>query len=102
LTAENPVRSRKRQRCFIQVPCAWYEALVKAQHNTTYRLALHLLYQGWKTRSTVINLSNKALAGGGVSPRSKSRALQELTRLGLIAVERKPRRSPKVALLLVE
>ena len=43
-------------------------------------------------------LSNLVLKPWGISARDKTRALKELEGLGLIAVERRRRRSPRIIL----
>jgi hypothetical protein len=82
------------------VPLIWMEQLASVTHVSMYRLALHLLYQHWKTGDGPIKLSNVSLAKVGVSRREKWRALAELESLGLIRVERRPRRSPLVTVLV--
>ena len=49
-------------------------------------------------RGQVIVLSNVGLEQEGLTRRSKWRALAELERLGLLLVERLPRKSPRVTL----
>ena len=46
------------------------------------------------------NTSGVALAGKGVSGRSKWNALAELERLGLIKIERRNKKSPAIRLLV--
>jgi hypothetical protein len=86
----------RRQRQFTIVPHGWSNRLKATRHASTFKLALHLLYQHWKNRRQPIALTNVALTGAGVSRRSKWRALSELERLGLVKVERRPRKSPLV------
>ena len=83
-------------RPFVRFPCLWKEELTKARHIASYRVALHLLHETWKTDRKTVELSNEALRTEGVSRRQKWRALEELTRLGLVAVERRPRKTPRV------
>jgi uncharacterized membrane protein len=54
---------------------------------------------GWKNRGAPIKLTNGMLRIEGISRRSKWRALNGLERRGLIAVERRLRRSPIIRLL---
>jgi hypothetical protein len=91
---------QKRQRQpFVMVPWAWVERLKGARHVATYRLALFLLYQRWKTNKP-IPASNVAMKALGVPRRSKYRAIRDLERLGLIRVESRRRRSPVVTVLI--
>jgi hypothetical protein len=81
------------------VPRSWSDRLKGARHASTYKLAVHLLYQHWRTSGQPIALTNVALAGTGVSRRAKWRALRELERLELVEIKRRRRRSPIVTLL---
>ena len=68
-------------------------------HGQTYRLALYLLYLYWKDGSgQPIKLSNIGLRDIGISRYSKWRVLADLERVGLISIERRPRRVPLVHL----
>ena len=91
----------KWQRKFVHVPWAWMDQLKLVNRGSTYRVALLLLYTHWRNGGRPIRLSNAALIGEGVTRHSKSRALKELERLGLIKVGRHTRKSPVVTLKLV-
>jgi hypothetical protein len=96
-----PVKPSKSQRGqFVRVPLMWVNQLKAARCIGSYRLALHLLFQHWKSGSTPIKLSTAVLAKLGLGSRkTKRRALLELERLGLISVERRPKKSPTVTIL---
>lgn len=94
-----PRALQRRRRHFIPVPMSWYERLAGAS-GQTYQVALYLLYLDWQARGEPIQLANSLLQVDHVSRHSKWRALGELERRRLIAVERRPRRSPIVRLLL--
>jgi hypothetical protein len=82
---------------FVKVPELWREQLCKVRaHGSTYRVALHLLHESWRTGNEAIKLTNVALAKVGVGREGKAIALKELRRAGLVAVEQRPRRSPIV------
>jgi hypothetical protein len=93
-----PQKIQRRRRHFILVAMAWFERLAGAS-GQTYRLALCLLYLDWKARGEPIQLSNGLVQIYGVSRYSKWLALNDLERRGLIAIERRQRRSPIVRLL---
>jgi hypothetical protein len=93
-------RKVKWQRKFIRVPWAWVDQLKATKRASTYRLALIMIYEYWRTGGRPIKLSNAMLAGDGVTRKSKWRALRELEQLGLVKVERQPRKSPMVTLLI--
>jgi hypothetical protein len=95
-TARKVRRPKSWRRYYVQVPWIWIERLRSAQRVNTYRLALVLLYEHWRTGGKPVALSNVAMQAEGLTRRSKWRALEELTELGLIAVETKPGKSPRV------
>jgi hypothetical protein len=89
-------KPRKWRRHYVQVPWAWIERLQPTKRASAYRLALLLVYEHWRSGGRPIVLTN-ALAEG-LSRRTKWNALAELERLGLIRVERRPRKSPRLVL----
>jgi hypothetical protein len=91
-----PLKIRRRRRHFVKVPWAWVEKLAEARYISTYRVALHVLYRDWETHGEAFTLSNGALAMEGVSRRQKWRALEELEGLGLISIERRRRKTPRI------
>jgi CRP-like cAMP-binding protein len=93
-----PRKIQKRQRHFIMLPLVWFEKLNGATAQT-HRVALYLHYLHWKAKGSPIKLPNNI---DGVSRRSKWRALVDLERRGLIAVERRNRRSPLIRLFFVK
>ena len=80
------------------VPRAWELRLLEAKRVSTYRLAIELLYLHWYGKGKPITVSGKVAEAAKLSARSKSRALAELERLGLIRIDRTLRRSPQVVL----
>jgi hypothetical protein len=87
------------QRVFTSVPRKWELRLLQAKRISTYRLAIELLYLHWKGDGKPIIVSSKVAKAVKISARSKWNALAELERLGLIHVDRRRRRSPRVVLL---
>ena len=59
----------------------------------------YLHYRAWSTRSRTVTLPNETLKSWGIDRMSKSRALRKLEKAGLISVEPRTRRSPRVTLL---
>jgi hypothetical protein len=86
---------------FVMLPLEWMERLESARYIATPKVAHRLLHQSFKDRRHVIRLANGVLALKGVSRDQKWRALGELEALGLISIERRPRKSPIVTLLHV-
>jgi hypothetical protein len=95
-----PRKIQKRRQHFVQVPLAWAERLSKAHHIATYRVALHVLYRQWKGGGVPFTLSNTAMMAEGVTRWRKWDALRELEQLGLITVERRSRRSPRITVIV--
>jgi hypothetical protein len=95
-------KGREWQRHYTLVPREWELRLLDAKHMGTYRLAIELLYLHWWDKGKPVTLSGKAAKAVKLPARSKSRALAELERLGLVSVARQPRRSPRVTLLHTE
>ncbi len=98
--ASVPHRMRKRRQHFIKVPWVWAERLAHARHIATYRVALHVLYRHWKGGGVPFTLSNTAMVAEGVTRWRKWEALKELEQLGLITVERRSRRAPRVTVAI--
>ena len=91
-----PRKIQKQRRHFVKVPGIWAERLARARYIVSYRVALHLLYRHWKAGGRSFSLANGSLKTEGVARGTKWRALRELERLGLITVERRPRKSPVI------
>ena len=105
--AASPKR-KQWQRINTSVPREWEVRLWEATRTSTYRLALELLYRGWRAgkdtfscKDDPIIASSELAASIKLSPRSIRNALRELERLGLIVVVRTTRRAPRVTLLHV-
>ena len=96
---EQQARKSKRkgwQRNYTLVPREWELRLLEAKRISTYRLAHEILYLHWYGKGKPVTVSGKVARAVKISARSKWEALAELERLGLIVVDRKPRRSPRV------
>jgi PHD/YefM family antitoxin component YafN of YafNO toxin-antitoxin module len=93
-------KSRRKgwQRIYTLVPREWELRLLKAKRVSTYRLALELLYLHWYSKGKPVTVSSKVAQAANISARSKWEAIAELEGLGLIRVDRKPRKSPRVVL----
>jgi hypothetical protein len=94
-------KSARQTGKFVKVPDLWREQLrIIRAHGSTYRVALHLLHEAWRTGNRVVKLTNVALAEVGVGRRGKAIAIRELRKTGLIAVEQRPNRNPIVTIRL--
>jgi hypothetical protein len=88
---------RRSQSLFTKMPKLWVEQLAGIQaHGSTYRVALFLLHEVWKTGNRVVKLTNIALAKAKVGREGKAVALRELRKAGLVSVEQRPNRNPIV------
>jgi hypothetical protein len=86
---------------FVMMPLVWIERLQAAKHINSYRIAMYLRRQHFKSRGHPIKLSNEALVKMGISRDQKRLALLELEHLlaGLIEINRSGQRSPEVKIL---
>lgn len=98
LEQESAKPRNKWRREFVRVPWEWVARLRTAKRISSWRLAVLLLYEHWRTDGRNIALSNILVRDVGLSRRSKSRGLNELVNLDLIEVKRRRRAAPRVAL----
>ena len=96
---QHKAKRKKWRRQYVQFPWVWIERLQAAKRISTYRLALMLVYEGWRTGGRPVVLTNTLALAEGVSRRTKWNALIELEGLGLVRVERRTRKSPRLHLL---
>jgi hypothetical protein len=93
-------RAARRKRQFIKLPLVWYDQFKGIKNAATLMVALRLLQLHFRDRGRPIRLGNLALGLVDVSRSQKHRALIELERRGLVRVERRPRKSPIVTVIL--
>jgi hypothetical protein len=98
MRAANKVGLRKREP-FVQVPLALAAKAAAGTNNQKMMVWLWLRHQAWKTRRNVVAAPNGILAKYGISPDVKRAALRQLEAAGLIAIERRPRKTPIVTIL---
>ena len=89
---------RRRQNQFVMVPLEWKIRLGGAHSVYTFKVALELLYRHWKSGGKPVLLPNVGI--DGVPRGTKWRALGELESLGLITIERRPKKSPRITIIL--
>jgi hypothetical protein len=99
LAAAAPVK-RKKAEPFVKVPLWWIAAATKATRTPGAMVCIELLHASWKANAATFPLPNGRLARLGVNRETKRRVLQALERGGLIRVERPPRKTPIVTLIL--
>jgi hypothetical protein len=94
--SSRPARGSK----FVKVPISWKDQLTAARCAVTYHVALELLHRSnYVEHARTIRFANVGLTPIGITPRRKWQALAELERLGLVRIDRRPRKSPMVTLL---
>jgi hypothetical protein len=82
---------------FIMFPVEWQFQLARVDADKcTYRVALYLLHEAWRSQNRHVKLANVGLRGLGVGREGKRHALEQLEEAGLVSIERKDRKSPVV------
>jgi hypothetical protein len=84
---------------FARVSLAWATAAAKATKTPKALVWTRLLYLSWWNQIQPFKLPNRWFAARGVNRFAKNRALNELEAAGLIAVERREGKSPRVTVL---
>jgi hypothetical protein len=80
-------------------PLHWLTRLAPLP-GKTLAVYLVLYFRSRVERSRTVTLTTATLEAFGISRREKQLALQRLEQTGLITVERRPRRNPRVTLVL--
>jgi ribosomal protein S25 len=91
----------KQKDAFVKVPMWWIAEASKATRSPAALVCVHLLHASWKARKATFPLSNSYLERHGVSRSVKRRVLRNLEAAGLITVERRNGRSPRVTLVVI-
>jgi hypothetical protein len=86
---------------FVRVPLWWATEAAKATRTPKAMVWVELLYRSWKAKSLSFPLPNGSLGKKGVSREVKRRALRDLETAGLITVEWRPGKTPRVTLVLL-
>jgi hypothetical protein len=101
LEAMAPVRRKKTTEAFVMIPLWWVEKAAEATKSPATLVLVELWRRRWEMQRTTFPLPNARLAKLGVSRDVKRRVLHELERAGLITIERRPRKTPIVTLVLL-
>jgi hypothetical protein len=75
-------------------------AIAKAMNSPAIMVWYQIVYLTWKGRGGPVTLANKKLKSWGVSRDVKTRVLRDFEKAGLIRVERRPRKSPRIIVLV--
>jgi hypothetical protein len=95
-------KAKQPRKRFVQVPLWWAEAITKATKTPKAFVGIWLLLLAFRTKNSTFVLPNGQLAACGVNRKTKWQALRDFESAGLILMERRPRKSPKVTLLHLE
>jgi hypothetical protein len=98
--AKTYVLAAERSQRFLKgpVPWPWIEVAAKLP-GKALALGIALWRLAGAVKSQTVRLSNAEVAALGIDRNSKSRALRDLERAGLITVERRPGCSPRVTIV---
>jgi hypothetical protein len=77
----------------------WWTIRMKDTGVGSFKLALLLLHLNWKSGGRPVIVSAAAAKARGVGPRQKVSAVLELESLGIIRVERRPKKSSLITVL---
>jgi hypothetical protein len=91
---------RPKVEPFVKVPLWWMAQATKATNTAKALVCIELLHIAWKSKRASFPFPNGRLKKLGVSSDTKNRALRDLERAGLIAVERPDRKTPIVTLIV--
>lgn len=78
----------------------WWTLRMKDAGVGAFKIALLLLHRNWKSGGRPFVVSDAAAADRGVGHRRKVSAILELEGLGIIQVERRPKKSSLITVLL--
>jgi hypothetical protein len=98
-TGASPNASRQQADPFAVLRLSWAAEASAATNCPKAMVWIWLVHQVRKTKTTTVTIPNRALAKYGISRRVKSLALRQLEEAGLIAVGRRPRKTPVVTVL---
>ena len=98
LKAAAPVK-RAKIAPYAMLPLAWAAKAAAATNTSRAMVWVWLVHQARKTGNAAVAVPNDALAAYGISRKVKHVALAQLEAAGLIAVDRRPRRTPIATVL---
>jgi hypothetical protein len=97
LNAAAPVK-RNKTTPSVMLSLSWAAEAAIATKSLKAMVWVWLVYRAWQTKNPTVAVPNGALAKYGISRKVKSLALRQLEAAGLIAIERRPRKTPTVTL----
>ena len=97
--ASRKLKRRSQRVEFVMLPYAQTMAAAGKTKCAVLAVMVELTYQVFKTHKPEVVLSNSMLRSVGISHWAKSRALHQLEAAGMVAVDWKERKSPRVTVL---
>jgi hypothetical protein len=101
-TSDMKAREAEKQQQFVKVPLQWAANAALTSGMPGAMVWILLMHIAWKTRSTVVSLSNVALKQYDIGRETKRRVLEKLVASKQIKLERYGNRNPVVTLLGVK
>jgi hypothetical protein len=98
-TADIPRRSPVAEP-YVQLTERAALKIAKATNSPGIMVWYQIIYLSWQKPGRPVTLANKKLMSWGVAREIKRRVLHDLEDAGLILVERRPKKSPKITVLL--
>jgi hypothetical protein len=100
LETRAPVKRAKKEDVFVTIPL-WFAAVAaEATRSPALLVVVYVLYCGWKAKGQSFVLPNGWLERRAVTRWVKCRALRKLEEAGLITVEWRGRKSPRITIHL--
>jgi hypothetical protein len=97
LKAAAPAK-RNKATPSVMLSLSWAAEAAIATKSLKAMVWVWLVHRVWQTKNPTVAVPNGALAKYGISRKVKSLALRQLEAAGLIAIERRPRKTPTVTL----
>jgi hypothetical protein len=99
LEAMAPAKRKKRAGPFVLVPLWWAAAAAAATKTPAALVWLDVRHRAWKANGQPFTLPNGALEKNGVSRKVKYRVLRNIQAAGLITIEQRNGKNPRVTLI---
>jgi hypothetical protein len=88
--------SKARDGAFVMIPLRDATLAARAMKNPALLVYVELMYCAWRAKGGCFALSNKWLEMRGASRWTKNRVLRDLEAAGLIEVDQRGRRAPRI------
>jgi hypothetical protein len=99
LNPDPPKKKRRQGEPFVNVPIEWARRAAEATKTGRAMVWIELLYKAWRAKSNTVALSNETLNRAGVTRRMKYRTLRAMEEAGLVTIEWRDGRAPRVTII---